>query len=98
MGCGDWKLIENYKSAALPPHNRVSTNSLCSAHTGDSEFKGDVYANPDRKLYDALGMVSNLHTTPKGEEKRSYLKRSLLSTTLLSIWVLYPLVMQPSHL
>jgi len=66
VGCGDWKLIENYKR--------------------DSEFKGEIYANPDGKLYDALGMISNLRTTPRGEEKRSYLKRGLLGTTLWSIW------------
>ena len=46
-----------------------------------------MYANPDRKLYDTLGLVSNLQTTPKGEERRSYLTRSLLSGTLNSIWV-----------
>ena len=39
-------------------------------------------------------MISNLQTTPKGEKKRSYLNRSLLGTTLLSIWVRYPLVTQ----
>ena len=32
-------------------------------------------------------MISNLQTTPKGEEKRSYLKRSFLNNTLWSIWV-----------
>ncbi|KAI0278149.1 hypothetical protein BGY98DRAFT_917368 [Russula aff. rugulosa BPL654] len=66
VGCGDWKLIENYKK--------------------DTEFKGEIYANPDRKLYDNLGLISNLQMTPKGEEKRSYLKRSFLNNTLWSIW------------
>ncbi|KAI0275467.1 AhpC/TSA antioxidant enzyme-domain-containing protein [Gloeopeniophorella convolvens] len=65
VGCGDWKLIGNYKN--------------------DTEFKGDIYANPDRKLYDTLGMISNLKSTPGGEEKRSYIKRGLLSITLYSI-------------
>lgn len=49
-----------------------------------------MYANPDRNLYDIFGMISNLRVTTKGEEKRSYLKRNLLSTTLWSIWVRQP--------
>ena len=53
----------------------------------NSGFKGEVYANPDRKLYDTLDLVSNLQRTAKGEERRSYLTRSLLSNTLRSIWV-----------
>ncbi|KAF8486666.1 AhpC/TSA antioxidant enzyme-domain-containing protein [Russula emetica] len=52
----------------------------------DTEFQGEIYANPDRKLYDNLGMISNLQLTTKGEEKRSYLKRSFLNNTLWSIW------------
>jgi hypothetical protein len=43
-------------------------------------------------------MISNLQTTPKGQERRSYLKRSLLGSTLLNIWVRHPLGMRPSHL
>ncbi|KAH9984087.1 hypothetical protein BJV74DRAFT_591176 [Russula compacta] len=66
VGCGDWKLIEDYKK--------------------DNGFKGEIYANPDMKLYNTLGMISNLQTTPKGKEKPSYLKRGLLSGTLWSIW------------
>ncbi|KAN0107714.1 AhpC/TSA antioxidant enzyme domain containing protein [Russula decolorans] len=66
VGCGDWKLIENYKQ--------------------ETGFQGEIYANPDRKLYDNLGLISNLQVTTKGEEKRSYLKRGLLNNTLWSIW------------
>jgi hypothetical protein len=58
-----------------------------SVHAEDTEFKGEIYANPDRKLYDNLGLISNLQMTPKDEEKRSYLKRSFLNNTLWSIWV-----------
>jgi hypothetical protein len=58
-----------------------------SAHAEDTEFQGEIYANPDRKLYDNLGMISNLELTTKGEEKRSYLKRGFLNNTLWSIYV-----------
>ncbi|KAI0245750.1 hypothetical protein BJV78DRAFT_1260510 [Lactifluus subvellereus] len=60
--------------------------TLIENYKKDTEFEGEIYANPDRTLYDILGMISNLQVTPKGEEKRSYLKRNLLSTTLRSIW------------
>ncbi|KAH8992980.1 AhpC/TSA antioxidant enzyme-domain-containing protein [Lactarius akahatsu] len=60
--------------------------SLIEGYQKNAGFKGELYANPDRKLYDTLGLVSNLQTTPKGEERRSYLTRSLLSGTLWSIW------------
>jgi len=60
--------------------------SLIENYRKNTGFKGEVYANPDRKLYDTLGLVSNLQTTPKGEERRSYLTRSLLGGTLWSIW------------
>ena len=69
-----------------------------SAHAEDTEFKGEIYANPDRKLYDSLGMISNLQTTPKGEEKRSYLKRGFLNNTLWSIWVRRLMIAQLSYL
>ena len=100
VGCGDWKLIENYKSKFRSPRliSSSDTHLLWSTTTGDCEFKGLIYANPDRKLYDALGMVSNLQTTPKGETKRSYLRRSLLMTTFWSIWVRDPLFAWPLHL
>lgn len=60
--------------------------SLIEGYQKNAGFKGELYANPDRKLYETLGLVSNLQTTPKGEERRSYLTRSLLSGTLWSIW------------
>lgn len=69
-----------------------------SAYAEDTEFQGEIYANPDRKLYDNLGMISNLQLTPKGEEKRSYLKRGFLNNTLWSIWVRRLPVAWLSHL
>lgn len=64
----------------------------------DTGFEGEIYANPDRKLYDSLGLISNLQTTPKGEERRSYLKRGFLNNTLWSIWVRQLLVAWLSYL
>jgi hypothetical protein len=69
-----------------------------SAPAEDTEFQGEIYANPDRKLYDNLGMISNLQTASKGEEKRSYLKRGFLNNTLWSIWVRRLPVAWLSHL
>ncbi|KAI0726835.1 AhpC/TSA antioxidant enzyme-domain-containing protein [Fomitopsis betulina] len=48
-------------------------------------FIGDVYANPSRSLYKALGLVENLQKTPAGQNKRSYLKKGLLSNIFQSI-------------
>ena len=75
---------------------KLSVLILFSAHAEDTDFNGEIYANPDRKLYDSLGMISNLQTTPKGEEKRSYLRRSFLNNTLWSIWVRRLLIAQLS--
>ncbi len=79
------------------PITELPVFTRLSARAEDTEFKGEVYANPDRKLYDTLGMVSNLQLTPKGEEKRSYLKRSFLNNTIWSIWVRPLLVAWPLH-
>ncbi|TFY73429.1 hypothetical protein EWM64_g10583, partial [Hericium alpestre] len=66
MGCGEWKLIQNYKDM-----------------TG---FQGEIYADPERKLYHALGMTTeNLQSTPAGEKKRSYLTDGLVKNVLNSI-------------
>ena len=69
-----------------------------SAHAEATEFQGEIYANPDRKLYDNLGMIPNLQLTTKGEEKRSYLKRGFLNNSLRSIWVRHLPVPWLSHL
>lgn len=55
--------------------------------TETTGFKGDVYANPSRSLYKALGLVENLQKTPAGQNKRSYLKKGLLSNIFQSIMV-----------
>ncbi|KAG5636393.1 hypothetical protein H0H81_008227 [Sphagnurus paluster] len=40
-----------------------------------TKFTGQIYANPSRALYHALGMnIENFKLTPSGEERRSYVK------------------------
>ncbi|KAI0723889.1 AhpC/TSA antioxidant enzyme-domain-containing protein [Cerioporus squamosus] len=51
-----------------------------------TDFKGPMYADPSRKLYSTLGLVQNLDTTPAGQEKRSYLGRSIIGNVLHSLW------------
>jgi hypothetical protein len=78
--------------------NYIPVFTRLSAHAEETGFQGEIYANPDRKLYDNLGLISNLQVTTKGEEKRSYLKRGLLNNTLWSIWVRRLQVAWLSHL
>ncbi len=52
-----------------------------------TDFKGPMYADPSRGLYNTFGLVQNLDMTPAGEEKRSYLGRSYIGNVLKSIWV-----------
>ncbi|EIM83212.1 uncharacterized protein STEHIDRAFT_101316 [Stereum hirsutum FP-91666 SS1] len=76
IGCGEWKLIGNYKDV--------------------TNFKGEMYADPDRALYHALGMtIENLKQTPSREKKRSYLTQSTWETTVGSIW---RALHNPSHI
>ncbi|KII93005.1 hypothetical protein PLICRDRAFT_35174 [Plicaturopsis crispa FD-325 SS-3] len=50
-------------------------------------FRGEIYADPSRKLYHALGMTTEtLATTPAGQPRRSYLTSSVLANALRSIW------------
>ncbi|RDX56404.1 hypothetical protein OH76DRAFT_1451535 [Lentinus brumalis] len=51
-----------------------------------TDFKGPMYADPSRGLYNTFGLVQNLDMTPAGEEKRSYLGRSYIGNVLKSIW------------
>jgi hypothetical protein len=78
--------------------NYIPVFTRLSVHAEETGFQGEIYANPDRKLYDNLGLISNLQVTTKGEEKRSYLKRGLLNNTLWSIWVRRLQVAWLSHL
>jgi len=53
-----------------------------------TNFSGPIFADPSRELYHALGMtIETLARTPKGQQKRSYLKASFLGRTVQSTWV-----------
>ena len=53
-----------------------------------AKFKGQLFADPTRKLYHALGMdIENLDRTPKGQPRPSYLLLGSISSTIQSIWV-----------
>ncbi|KAH9945811.1 AhpC/TSA antioxidant enzyme-domain-containing protein [Epithele typhae] len=49
-------------------------------------FRGPIYANPGRELYQIFEFMSGLKMTPSGQEKRSYLGRGVLSNVIHSIW------------
>ncbi|VDB89113.1 unnamed protein product [Peniophora sp. CBMAI 1063] len=55
---------------------------LIKEYKEDTGFEGNVYANPDRSLYSAFGMVENLKQTPSGQPKASYITQSVWKTTL----------------
>ncbi len=46
-----------------------------------------MYADPSRKLYHTFGLIETLDRTPAGQEKRSYLGKSVIGNILASIWV-----------
>ncbi|KAF8805171.1 hypothetical protein BYT27DRAFT_7192842 [Phlegmacium glaucopus] len=52
-----------------------------------AEFNGQVFADPSRKLYHALGMnIENLERTPKGEQSPSYVPVNPVGNILRSVW------------
>lgn len=84
IGCGEWGLIENYKSESAQAHSRDSSHITQIQET--TGFNGDIYADPSRELYHKLGMTTeNLKTTPAGQQKRSYVP-GMVSNVLKSIW------------
>ncbi|KAF9000367.1 hypothetical protein BDZ89DRAFT_1027560 [Hymenopellis radicata] len=57
------------------------------SYAQDTGFTGKICADPTRKLYRALGMITeNLSGTPSGQTKRSYIKTSTLTNALQSIY------------
>ncbi|EJC98573.1 uncharacterized protein FOMMEDRAFT_23431 [Fomitiporia mediterranea MF3/22] len=67
--------------------------SLIEGYKKDTGFKGDIYAEPSRDLYQKLGMSCNLNLTPAGQQKRSYV-RPYWANVLKSFWnavVFHPL-------
>ncbi|KAK0202291.1 AhpC/TSA antioxidant enzyme-domain-containing protein [Desarmillaria ectypa] len=60
----------------------ISTISMSES----TKFLGQIYADPTRKLYHALGMdIGTLAATPAGKERRSYLKAGTFSNAVSSI-------------
>ncbi|KAK0188304.1 AhpC/TSA antioxidant enzyme-domain-containing protein [Armillaria mellea] len=58
-----------------------------SFYKESTKFLGNIYADPTRKLYHALGMdIENLAATPAGKERRSYLKLGIFSNAVSSIF------------
>lgn len=54
----------------------------------DTGYQYPIYADPTRKLYQALGLTSSLAPPPADAPKSSYVG-SVVSTTLQSTWVYY---------
>lgn len=53
-----------------------------------TKFSGEIYADPSRTLYHALGMtIENLEGTPIGQQRKSYLTVGVFTNILQSIWV-----------
>ncbi|KAM5530209.1 hypothetical protein V8D89_016123 [Ganoderma adspersum] len=59
---------------------------LIKDYCGLTDFKGGMYADPSRKLYHTFGLIETLDRTPAGQEKRSYLGKSVIGNVLASIW------------
>ncbi|KAK0501896.1 AhpC/TSA antioxidant enzyme-domain-containing protein [Armillaria luteobubalina] len=58
-----------------------------SFYKESTKFLGNIYADPTRELYHALGMdIENLAATPAGKERRSYLKLGIFSNAVSSVF------------
>lgn len=53
----------------------------------ETGFKGAGYSDPTTKIYQQLGLGSNLEMGPSGDQKKSYLKGSMLKSHLTSLGV-----------
>ncbi|TCD64061.1 hypothetical protein EIP91_004569 [Steccherinum ochraceum] len=49
-------------------------------------YKGPLYADSSRAIFDKFGLISNLKVTPDGEPKRSNLQASRLNVFFTSFW------------
>jgi len=56
-------------------------------HPETTGFKGDIYADSSRETFRALDLKVTLETTPKGEERKSYLPNSVFVNVMASMWV-----------
>ncbi|TCD63781.1 hypothetical protein EIP91_004964 [Steccherinum ochraceum] len=60
---------------------------LIKYYVRQTGFKGPIYADPSRTIFQTLGLIENLATTPKREPKKSYLPSSYVMSVLSSIWM-----------
>ncbi|KAF5313254.1 hypothetical protein D9619_002365 [Psilocybe cf. subviscida] len=57
--------------------------TLIKNYAEETGFRGEIYANPTRSVYHALGMnLETLRMTPSTDEKRSYIPDSRLLNTV----------------
>lgn len=88
IGCGGWEPIKNYLGGGLELVYILTGSCLFLSRLELTDFQGQIFADPSRKLYHTLGMtIESLQNTPAGVEKKSYLKTGTLSNALTSIWV-----------
>ena len=92
IGCGEWQLIENYKSSSPMLQTKALFSSflniiLVSYYPEVTGFNGSIYAEPTRALYRALGMTrETLRGTPSDVTPRSYAK-GMFGNIMRSLWV-----------
>lgn len=86
IGCGDWQPIKTYLGIII--HTFIFIEYSVRSITELTDFKGELYSDPSRSLFRALGMtLETLDMTPSGAQKKSYLKRGYTSNVLKSVWV-----------
>lgn len=87
IGCGEWQPIKAYMGK---PFLQSSLMLLITTYEETTGFEGEIYADPSRALYHALGMtIETLAGTPKDQEKKSYLSASFMKNLFSSIAVQY---------
>jgi len=60
---------------------------LITNYKNNSNFYGEVYAEPTRKLYQTLGMnLQNFDITPKDQTPKTYVAKNRMATAAKSIW------------
>jgi hypothetical protein len=91
IGCGEWSVIPFYKGARnqyAPENSFASALSHGYGHRPETTgFKGDIYADFSREIFQELGLKVNLQVTPTGEKKKTYLPSSRLANAITSTWV-----------
>ncbi|KAG6810528.1 hypothetical protein H0H92_011446 [Tricholoma furcatifolium] len=87
IGCGDWQPIQSYAGKVMINFTMEPLSKAIALWPETTGFTGPIYADPSRALYHALGMtITNLETTPSGEQRKSYLTKGVLSNAMSSIW------------